>query len=99
MFKPLTTENIREIVKLQLYNLQHSLSSANIRIEVKDKAVEWLARQGYDPQLGARPLKRLIQKYILNEISRMIISQEVSKNQLIVIDADKSGLSIKNSEQ
>lgn len=54
--------------------------------------------QGYDPQPGARPLKRLIQKHILNEISRRIISQEVSKNQLIIINAEKSGLSIKNSD-
>ncbi len=99
MFKPLTTDNIREIVKLQLSNLQRSLSANNIKIEITDKAVDWLARQGYDPQLGARPLKRLIQKYILNEISRRIISQEVSKNQLIIIDSEKSGLTIKNSDQ
>jgi ATP-dependent Clp protease ATP-binding subunit ClpB len=99
MFKPLTTDNIREIVKLQLGNLQRSLSANNIKIEITDKAVDWLARQGYDPQLGARPLKRLIQKYILNEISRRIISQEVSKNQLIIIDSEKSGLTIKNSDQ
>jgi ATP-dependent Clp protease ATP-binding subunit ClpB len=98
MFKPLTTANIREIVKLQLSNLQRSLSANNIKIEITDKAVDWLARQGYDPQLGARPLKRLIQKYILNEISRRIISQEVSKNQLIIIDSEKSGLTIKNSD-
>jgi ATP-dependent Clp protease ATP-binding subunit ClpB len=98
MFKPLTTENIREIVKLQLNNLQQSLSCKNIRIEITDKAVDWLSRQGYDPQLGARPLKRLIQKHILNEISRMIISQEVSKNQLIIINAEKSGLIIRNSD-
>jgi ATP-dependent Clp protease ATP-binding subunit ClpB len=98
MFKPLTTDNIREIVKLQLSNLQRSLSANNIKIEITDKAVDWLARQGYDPQLGARPLKRLIQKYILNEISRRIISQEVSKNQLIIIDSEKSGLTIKNSD-
>jgi len=98
MFKPLTTDNIREIVKLQLSNLQRSLFANNIKIEITDKAVDWLARQGYDPQLGARPLKRLIQKYILNEISRRIISQEVSKNQLIIIDSEKSGLTIKNSD-
>ncbi len=97
MFKPLTSENIRDIVKLQLNDLQLKLSANNIRIEFTDKAVDWLAKQGYDPQYGARPLKRLIQKNILNEISRMIIGQEVSKNQLIIIDAERSGLSIKNS--
>jgi CheY-like chemotaxis protein len=57
-----------------------------------------LAEQGYDPQYGARPLKRLIQKNILNEISKIIISQEVSKNQSIIIDSDNSGLSVRNSE-
>jgi ATP-dependent Clp protease ATP-binding subunit ClpB len=97
MFKPLTSENIRDIVKLQLNELQLKLSANNIRIEFTDKAVDWMAKQGYDPQYGARPLKRLIQKNILNEISRMIIGQEVSKNQLIIIDAERSGLSIKNS--
>jgi ATP-dependent Clp protease ATP-binding subunit ClpB len=97
MFKPLTSDNIRDIVKLQLNDLQLKLSANNIRIEFTDKAVNWLAQQGYDPQYGARPLKRLIQKNILNEISRMIIGQEVSKNQLIIIDAERSGLSIKNS--
>jgi len=98
MFKPLTVENIREIVKLQLNNLQQTLSANNISVEINDKAIDWLAEKGYDPQFGARPLKRLIQKHILNEISRMIIGQEVSKNQLIIIDAGKSGLSIKNSD-
>ena len=98
MFKPLTPDNIRKIVKLQLNNLQQNLSANNIRIEITDKAVDWLALQGYDPQLGARPLKRLIQKHVLNEISRRIISQEVSKNQLIIINAEKSGLTIKNSD-
>jgi len=98
MFKPLTVENIREIVKLQLNNLQQTLSANNISVEINDKAIDWLAAKGYDPQFGARPLKRLIQKHILNEISRMIIGQEVSKNQLIIIDAGKSGLSIKNSD-
>jgi ATP-dependent Clp protease ATP-binding subunit ClpB len=97
MFKPLTSDNIRDIVKLQLNDLQLKLSANNIRIEFTDKAVNWLAQQGYDPQYGARPLKRLIQKNILNEISRMIIGQEISKNQLIIIDAERSGLSIKNS--
>jgi ATP-dependent Clp protease ATP-binding subunit ClpB len=98
MFKPLTSENIRDIVKLQLNELQRNLSGNNIKIEFTEKAVNWLAKQGYDPQYGARPLKRLIQKNILNEISRMIISQEMSKDQSIIIDGDRSGITIRNSE-
>jgi ATP-dependent Clp protease ATP-binding subunit ClpB len=70
-----------------------------IIIEITDKAVNWIAKQGYDPQLGARPVKRLIQKNILNELSRKIISQEVSKNQSIIIDSDNTGLHISNTEQ
>jgi ATP-dependent Clp protease ATP-binding subunit ClpB len=97
MFKPLTSENIRDIVKLQLNELKRNLSANDVNIEFTDKAVNWLAKQGYDPQYGARPLKRLIQKNILNEISRMIISQEVSKNQSIIVDGEKAGLSIKNA--
>jgi ATP-dependent Clp protease ATP-binding subunit ClpB len=62
MFKPLTMQNIREIVKLQLSAVQKTLSISNIKIEITDKAVNWIAKQGYDPQLGARPVKRLIQK-------------------------------------
>ena len=99
MFKPLTMQNIREIVKLQLDGVQKTLSSGNIKIEITDKAVNWIAKQGYDPQLGARPIKRLIQKNILNELSRKIISQDVAKNQLIIIDTDNSGLYFRNSDQ
>jgi ATP-dependent Clp protease ATP-binding subunit ClpB len=97
MFKPLTSENIKDIVRLQMNELQQTLAENNIRIEYTDKAVTWLSKQGYDPQYGARPLKRLIQKNILNEISRMIISQEVSRNQSVLIDSDKSGITIRNS--
>ena len=59
----------------------------------------WENMKGYDPQLGARPIKRLIQKNILNELSRKIISQDVAKNQLIIIDTDNSGLYFRNSDQ
>ena len=59
----------------------------------------WENMKDYDPQLGARPIKRLIQKNILNELSRKIISQDVAKNQLIIIDTDNSGLYFRNSDQ
>jgi ATP-dependent Clp protease ATP-binding subunit ClpB len=98
MFSPLTMQDIRDIVRLQMEGVRKTLSAGNIKVEITDKAVNWIAEQGYDPQLGARPVKRLIQKNILNDLSRKIISEEILKNQLIIIDSDKNGLRIRNSD-
>jgi len=92
MFRPLTLKQIREIVGIQLNNVRKVLENNNLKLEVSEEASEWLARHGYDPQLGARPVKRLIQKEIINELSKQIISGMIRKDGTVKIDADADGL-------
>jgi ATP-dependent Clp protease ATP-binding subunit ClpB len=87
MFKPLTKNQIKEIVKIQMGIMERMLSEYNLKLVVKEAALDWLTEKGYDPQLGARPVKRLIQKEIINELSKEIIGGKVSKDDTIIIDA------------
>lgn len=96
MFAPLTREEIREIAVLQLDALSNSLAENEIKLKVTDAAIDWIARLGFDPQYGARPIKRVIQKQVLNELSKKILSEEVQKEQTIVLDRAESGLVFKN---
>jgi ATP-dependent Clp protease ATP-binding subunit ClpB len=98
MFKPLTKDQVKEIVKIQLKNLENTLSAYNLKLLVKDNALIWLTEKGYDPQLGARPVKRLIQKEIINELSKEIIGGKVLKDETIVVDAEKDHLSFSKGE-
>jgi ATP-dependent Clp protease ATP-binding subunit ClpB len=86
MFKPLNKLQIREIVKMELQKIERSLTGFNLKFEVTEKAIDWLAEKGYDPQLGARPVKRLIQKEIINELSKEIIGGKVQKDKTIIVD-------------
>ena len=86
MFTPLSRDEIADIVKLQFKALQHTLAEMGISIEATDEALDWLAQLGYDPQYGARPLKRVIQKRILNELSKQILSGKVDKDSKIRLD-------------
>ncbi|GAB4448749.1 MAG: ATP-dependent chaperone ClpB [Bacteroidia bacterium] len=86
MFEPLTQEQVKEIVRLQINQISKRLEEQNIQIELTEDAVEALADIGFDPQFGARPIKRAIQKYILNELSKQIIAGKVKSNEKIVID-------------
>jgi ATP-dependent Clp protease ATP-binding subunit ClpB len=92
MFRPLNQEQIREIVVIQLNNVRKVLENNNLKLEVSDEAIDWLAKHGYDPQLGARPVKRLIQKEIINELSKEIISGKIQKESTVTVDVDKDGL-------
>jgi ATP-dependent Clp protease ATP-binding subunit ClpB len=89
LFKPLTESQIKEIVVIQLESLQKLLGLQNIHIDVQQKAIDWLSEHGYDPQLGARPVKRLIQREIVNELSKEIISGRIAKDSSIMIDVDQ----------
>jgi ATP-dependent Clp protease ATP-binding subunit ClpB len=93
MFHPLNKEQIKEIVQLQMKGIIRMLETQNYGLEVTDAAIEWLAEKGYDPQLGARPVKRLIQKEIVNELSRKIIAGKILKDKKIIIDTAKDHLS------
>jgi ATP-dependent Clp protease ATP-binding subunit ClpB len=86
MFTPLGRDEITEIVKMQFRALQHTLAEMGITIEASADALDWLAQLGYDPQFGARPLKRLIQKKILNELSKQILAGKVDKDSKIMLD-------------
>lgn len=96
MFRPLSIEQIREIVKIQLGNVRKVLEANNYNLEVTDAAVDWLADHGYDPQLGARPVKRLIQKEVINELSREIIAGKIRKESTVSIDAQEGKLVFKS---
>lgn len=86
MFQPLTKSNMGSIVKLQLALLQKRLNENEVNLSIADEAVAYLADVGYDPQLGARPIKRLIQKELINELSKKIIAGDIKKGETIKID-------------
>ncbi len=86
MFKPLIESEITQIVKLQLKDLQKTLRNMDIQLEFTDEAIEWFGHEGYDPQFGARPLKRLINKEIINQLSKMILADKIQKDIPIVAD-------------
>lgn len=87
MFTPLSETEIKEIVELQLDSVKRTLKQNDILIEFTPAAVSFIAVEGYDPQFGARPVKRMIQKYILNELSKQILAEKVDKDKTIVIDS------------
>lgn len=86
MFTPLNRDEIGEIVRLQFVGLQKQLAEMGIQIEASEEALDWLAQLGYDPQFGARPLKRVIQKKILNELSKEILAGKIDKESKIKLD-------------
>ncbi len=86
MFTPLTRNEITDIVKLQFKQLQQTLTEMGITLEASDEALDWLAQLGYDPQFGARPLKRVIQKKILNELSKQILAGKIDRDSKIRLD-------------
>ncbi len=98
MFNPLSEKEIREIVSIQLKILSDLLKKNNIYIEATDYALDHLAILGFDPQYGARPLKRVIQKYILNELSKLILSGKITSDQNIVLDMFDNQFVFRNIE-
>lgn len=96
MFKPLTREEIMEIVELQLRSLATILSRNEITLEYTKAAVAEVAKLGFDPQYGARPVKRVLQREVLNELSKKILSGEINKEVPIVIDAQNNELIFRN---
>ncbi len=86
MFEPLSRANVREIVKIQLDALMTKLAERDMLLTPSEEMVDHIALLGYDPQFGARPIKRMIQKELLNELSRWIIEGKVEVNSPMVID-------------
>ena len=86
MFRPLSQKDIRKIVDIQVNMVQKRLSDVGVRLDIGDAARDRLAKLGYDPQFGARPLKRVMQKEILNELSKQILSGKIHKDSVIFVD-------------
>ena len=86
MFRPLRHSEIRNIIRIQLKGLTKLLAEQNIELEITDEALTYLSVHGYEPQFGARPLKRIIQKDIINELSKKIIAGAIDKSKLLLID-------------
>jgi ATP-dependent Clp protease ATP-binding subunit ClpB len=90
MFQPLTREDVRHIVELQFQSIQKMLAQNEIAITATEKSIDWLAQLGYDPQYGARPLKRVLQKRVMNELSKQILAGKINKEDHIELDVDKN---------
>ena len=96
MFTPLDEQQIRQIVAMQLEGVKKMLAKNGITLEVTDAAINLLGRAGYDPEFGARPVKRAIQAMVLNQLSKDIIAMKVNRDHPIIIDADGDHLVFKN---
>ena len=96
MFQPLDREQLRGIVELQFKQLQKLLLQNSITLTATEKAIDWLAQLGYDPQFGARPMKRVLQKKVMNELSKQILSGAVHKEDHIELDIDQQTFQFRN---
>ncbi len=98
MFQPLSRSNVEEIVRMQFAGVQSMLKEQGFQIESTEEAIDWLAQLGYDPQFGARPVKRLFQKKVLNELSKQILAGSISQEQPIVLDMIENQLFFRNKQ-
>ncbi len=96
MFTPLSSENIKEIVGLQIKSVTKLLAQQNITLDATPEAIDYLAKKGYDPDFGARPVKRVIQKEVMNELSKQILSGKVTTDSIILLDSFDGNLVFRN---
>jgi ATP-dependent Clp protease ATP-binding subunit ClpB len=96
MFKPLTRDEVKEVVRLQVHLVVKLMRDNGIEVEVTDQTISWLAEAGFDPQYGARPVKRIIQKYVLNELSKKIISGTIAREKKVIIEIENQKLVFRN---
>lgn len=99
MFTPLQEEEIKMIVELQFASVQKMLNENGIRIDITPKAVQWIASVGFDPLFGARPVKRALQKYVLNDLSKQLLADTLCRDQSIMVDVENNELVFKNSSE
>ena len=95
-FTPLTKEQIADVVKLQMKKVTEMLEPQGIKLECTPQAINYLAEQGYDPDFGARPVKRAIQQFVLNDLSKKLLADEVNRDKPIIIDEFGEGLIFRN---
>ena len=96
MFRPLMRKEIKGIIKIQLEQLKEQLALQNIQLQFTDYALDYLVKRGFDPQYGARPLKRVIQKEIINLLSKKIIGGDIDKSKPVLIDVFDGVVAIRN---
>jgi ATP-dependent Clp protease ATP-binding subunit ClpB len=99
MFQPLSRADVEEIVKLQFAGVQQLLREQGYTLEATPEAIDWLAQLGYDPQFGARPVKRLFQRKVLNELSKQILAGSISRDKVIMLDMIDNQLFFRNIER
>jgi ATP-dependent Clp protease ATP-binding subunit ClpB len=99
MFQPLSRANVEEIVKLQFAGVQQLLREQGFTLNATSEAIDWLAQLGYDPQFGARPVKRLFQRKVLNELSKQILAGSINRDKVIVLDMIENQLFFRNIER
>ena len=99
MFTPLTEANIKQIVRLQLNSIIKLVARENIILEATDEAINYLAERGYDPQFGARPVKRVLQKEVMNALSKEILQGNIKAGSLVLIDSFDNGLVFRNKTE
>jgi ATP-dependent Clp protease ATP-binding subunit ClpB len=99
MFQPLLRNEIKGIINIQLQQLKDLVAQNGMILEFSDYAMEYLATQGYDPQFGARPLKRLIQKEIINLLSKKILAGDIDKSKPVLIDVFDGVVVVRNNHQ
>ena len=96
VFQPLKEEEIRQVVQLQLNNIKKMLAQSEVTLNVEPSAIDFLAREGYDPQFGARPVKRAIQRFLLNDLSKALLGAAVDKSRPITVEAEGDHLVFRN---
>ena len=96
MFQPLNKPQIEQIVRLQIKGIQKMLEDNGVTLQMSDEAIDFLATAGYDPEFGARPVKRAIQRYLLNDLSKKLLSQEVNRERPIIVEREGDGLKFRN---
>ena len=95
-FQPLTREQIADVVRLQIHKVQEMLEPQGFKFEVTPQAINYLAQEGYDPEFGARPVKRAIQQLVLNDLSKKLLAGEVNRDKPIIVDEFGDGLVFRN---
>ncbi|MES2514669.1 MAG: ATP-dependent chaperone ClpB [Bacteroidota bacterium] len=96
MFEPLSREDVTDIVRIQFKQIAHRLAEQHMTLTATDEAIDWLAQLGYDPHYGARPVKRMLQKQILNELSKQLLADKVNRDKEIIVDMFENQIVFRN---
>jgi len=96
MFLPLTKKEIADVVTLQMNHIRQMLAEQDVSLEVTPHAIDFLSDVGFDPEFGARPVKRAIQRYVLNDLSKKLLSGDVNREKPIIVDSFGDGLVFRN---